>query len=420
MRDIRFIHCADLHIDSPFRGLSEVDADVGGLLRDAAYASYEAIIELAISQDVDAVIIAGDVYDGAERGLRAQFRFADGLKRLAEKGIAAFVAHGNHDPLDGWSASLSLPATVTVFGGERPERAVLVRDGKEIASVYGISFPTQAVYENLAAQFKRQDQLPSIAVLHCNVGGDTGHEPYAPATLKDLTAADMDYWALGHVHRFDIMKESHPTVVYPGNAQARHIRETGARGCCMVTMTPAGDCKVAFHATDRVRFDGCEIDVSGCETLDAIVALMEEAARYVAAGMDGRDAVLRLELTGRTDLQAELSRDDTLPTLTERVRECLAAASPGIWIEQIRVSTQGNYDIEMLRQETSFAAEVIAGYDDLLKNDESIPADITNAMEELFKWPQARRYLSTPNSDDIGRLLLRGRDMTLDLLLEDE
>ncbi|MGA1845435.1 MAG: metallophosphoesterase family protein, partial [bacterium] len=257
MRPVRFIHCSDLHIDTPFRGIGEVHPDLRDLLHQSTFRSFAGIVECAISESVDCVLIAGDIFDSAERSLQAQIKFRDGLKRLSDAGIRSFIVYGNHDPLDGWSATLTWPEGVTIFGGRGVESHALKRDGKTVAMIHGISFATRDVYENLSLRFERTEpDVPAIGLLHANVGKNTGHLPYAPASLQDLSSRGMDYWALGHLHQHQILRESHPAIVYPGNSQALNPGERGPKGCCLVTLHPDGACEIRFVPTDMVRYAG--------------------------------------------------------------------------------------------------------------------------------------------------------------------
>ena len=201
MEAVRLIHCADLHIDSPFKGVAEVHPALRDVLYQSTYRSFNNIIDLAIREKVDCVLIVGDIFDSANKSLHAQIRFRNGLKRISDAGIPSFVVYGNHDALDSWSASLEWPDQVTILGGERVERHPLTKEGRTIANIYGISFPTRDIYDNLSLGFENQDhKVPAIGLLHTNVGKNTGHKQYAPASIKDLSSRGMDYWALGHIH----------------------------------------------------------------------------------------------------------------------------------------------------------------------------------------------------------------------------
>src|SRR5580698_10557440 len=231
----RFIHAADLHLDTPFAGLGRVSPEIAGRLRDASLEAFDALVRMAIERKAAFVIFAGDIYDSADRGVRAQLRFLRGVARLGEHGITVFVAHGNHDPMDGWSAVRRLPENLVVFGSDAVERHTMGREDEPWAHVYGISYPRRDVTENLALRFQRTE-APGlhIGVLHANVGNQPEHPAYSPCTVADLGAAGMDYWALGHIHQYQRLAEGRPWIVYPGSLQAMKSSELGPRGAVVV------------------------------------------------------------------------------------------------------------------------------------------------------------------------------------------
>ncbi|NIQ03648.1 MAG: hypothetical protein GWM98_27620, partial [Nitrospinaceae bacterium] len=253
MTSFRFLHCSDLHIDSPFRGISSDQPKLAEKLRRSTLRAYQNIIQLALRERVDAVVIAGDIYDSEDKSLQAQLKFRQGLQELAEAGIPAFVAHGNHDPLNGWSATLDLPETVRIFPGGEVTRLPVKRGGKPVAHVYGISYAQKEVTDNLARKFQRDpgDEF-AIGVLHANVGNNPDHLNYAPCSLADLVEAGMDYWALGHIHAHKVLRENQPAIVFSGNPQARFHREAGEKGCCLVTLHSHSPPEVQFVPVDEV------------------------------------------------------------------------------------------------------------------------------------------------------------------------
>ncbi|RIE00640.1 metallophosphoesterase family protein [Cohnella faecalis] len=225
-----FIHAADLHLDSPFRGLDRADGAVRDRLRESTFAALRRLTALAKREKADFVVLAGDLYDASDRSLKAQLRLQRELEELTREGIGIFVVHGNHDPESGRQAKLALPEGVHVFGSDEVECfPAFRRDGRLAAHVYGISYPTPSVSDNLALRFRKREGAPfHLALLHGNVDGQPGHDNYAPCKLSELTAAGFDYWALGHVHDRRTVHE-YPHVVYPGNLQGRSIRETGRK-----------------------------------------------------------------------------------------------------------------------------------------------------------------------------------------------
>src|SRR5712671_3862472 len=221
MESLRFIHAADLHLDSPFRGLANADPGLRDSLQSATLGAFDAIVDHTIESKSDFLVIAGDLYDSRDRSLRALVAFRRQMERLAERDISVYIVHGNHDPLNGWGSEFQLPPNVTTFAG-KPITESVIRRGKEIARVTGVSYARERVTENLAATLRPDEDSPySVGVLHANVGGHTGHADYAPVTLEELTASGFQYWALGHVHTRSILAAEPAAVAYPGNPQGR-------------------------------------------------------------------------------------------------------------------------------------------------------------------------------------------------------
>lgn len=421
MSTVRFVHCADLHLDTPFRGVSDVAPDVGRALNEATFQSWTTIVDLAVREQVDFVVVAGDVYDSSDRSLRAQFRFRDGLERLAERGIPSFVAFGNHDPLSGWSNTLDWPEAVHTFGPEAVDNCPVIRAGSTIATVHGISYPKEAVTENLSRRFERPDpSLPSVAVLHANVGGDTAHLPYAPATVQELSSTGFTYWALGHVHAHRVLRTDSPAIVYPGCSQSRQPNETGAKGCCLVTVAGGRTPDVRFVPTDAVRFHQGAVDISACASVDAARRVVTEHCRVAAAAADGRPLVARLSLGGRTSLHRQLARAGAAPELVADLREELLTFDPWVWLERLTVETQGTYDVGVQRQRQDFVGDLISVFDGLLSLSEDELGHLRDDLElELSSWG-GRRYLHTLPPDEVRELAAQAMRRTLDLAVTED
>ncbi len=421
MSTIRFVHCADLHLDTPFRGLAHVNSEVADTLNEATFHAWDNIVELAIRERVDFVVIAGDVYDSKDRSLRAQLRFRDGLKRLAEHCIPSFVAFGNHDPLNGWSNTLEWPQDAHRFGAGEVDSCEVLREGHSIASVHGISFARENVRENLASRFGAPaDSLTSIAVLHCNVGSNTGHEPYAPATVEELSSSGFSYWALGHVHGHRVLKPDGPAIVYPGCSQSRQPNETGARGCCLVTLEDHAAPDIRFVATDTVRYYNGAVNVSGCASIDAIREDVLAACSSASAAGDGRYIVARLTLTGRSPLQQELRHGNTLSELAESIRVELFAREPWVWLERLTSDTRSTYDVEQLQQQQDFAGDIVRAYAAILESDTEALKRLKNELEKDIRSSAAGKLVETITEEEFRLLAERAMHQTLDLVLEED
>jgi exonuclease SbcD len=364
-----FVHAADLHLDTPFQGLGRVNDALAERLRDASLEAWDRLVRLTIQRNAAFLLLSGDVYDGSSRGLRAQLRFREGLERLANEGIPAFVIHGNHDPLDGWSAISQWPEGVMVFGSDGVRAVPVEREGVRLATIYGISYPTREVTENLALRYRRED-APGlhVALLHGSVdgAGANDHGTYSPCTLDDLRAGGMDYWALGHIHRRATLCEGVPWVVYSGNLQGRSMKpsEQGAKGATVVHVQEGTIIRTEFVPCDCVRFGALDLPVAEYANLPALAEGILERL-YEMAVDSGCDLLARVRLTGRGELNRELARPGVLPDLLRSVREALESQGRAIWCERIEDETRPPLELERIRVRGDLAAEVLLWADDL-------------------------------------------------------
>ena len=401
MDSFRFVHAADLHIDSPFAGVGDADNRVATRLREATYEAFQNLVDLCINQNADFLVIAGDVYDGADRSVRAQLRFREGLSKLADKGIKSFVVHGNHDPLDGWQSSISWPEGVHIFGAI-PEWKNFEKNGEVVAAVQGMSYPTREVTENLATQFTPPESpsLFAIGLLHANVGANSAHPNYAPCSVEDLLESGIDYWALGHVHTRQTLKRSAPVIAYPGNTQGRHPNETGARGALVVNVDPSGASRSDFVALDVVRWERSDIDISNLETIDSLDSAIRQATDNLSVEAEDRDVVCRLTLVGRGPLHEQLSADGAVMDLLDAVRGTWSGGgSPWVWVERIVDSTRPAIDIESRAKQDDFLGATLKRA--LLSSFESDEIDrLTKVVSDVYT---GRRHgLAKPSDEQVS------------------
>ena len=326
---LRFVHTADLHLGSRVMSLPGMDEEDTTALANATYGAWRNIVDLCIGEEVDFLLVAGDTYDGADRNIRAQLQFIEGLRRLDENSIAAYVVRGNHDPDDAWSESIAMPENTTIFSSSEPE-VVIHRDpdGRPLAAIVGMSFATVHIYDNLAEQFPGQeDEWPfTIGLLHCSVGGTVGHEPYAPCSIQDLRRCGYDYWALGHIHRPTILSAGNPQIIYAGTAGARY-GETGERGCRLVTVDADGTVEVEAVRTCRHLWTEIEIDLSGSVDPAALEEDPEETRSYIREEVPVAGRIL---LTGATALHRELTVKGGIAALenSSKTRRVINTRSP--------------------------------------------------------------------------------------------
>lgn len=426
MIPFRFIHAADLHLDSAFKGPADMPAAVRQQMADAGFGALRRLTETAIREEVDFVVMAGDLFDAADRSLRAQTALYQAWSRLAEAGISVFAIHGNHDPLDSGRARLKTPDNVHVFGaGERAEcRPAYRRDGKLAAYVYGISYERRAVTHNLVPGYRpAADADFHIALLHANVDGDPRHDPYAPCTLAELKAAGFDYWALGHIHDRRVLHE-YPHVVYPGNLQGRHPGETGAKGCYLVQVDVSGRVDMTFQPLDEVRWLKGTVPIDGLDDEDKLLARMEEAVRSAEREADGRPVMLEIALEGRGPLHRRLEgrgADDALAALRERLDEPQADGEAGwVWVHRVTVKTVPDLDLERLAEEDSFAGEMLRLARTLAADAAKRDELLAEALEPLMRNPRLRRLLGESGGPAADGLIERAAVRLAGMLHQEE
>ena len=422
MTRIRFVHAADLHLDSPFVGIKAAAPDnVASALHGATFAAYENIIKLCIDERVDALLIAGDVYDSADRSLRAQLKFVDGLNRLNDAGIRSFVCHGNHDPLDGWEARLDFPPSCIRFGAEF--EAVPVFEHEPIrAVVHGISYPTRDVYENLVPRLGTVDPNTfSIGLMHANVDGNADHAPYAPCSLADLVFSGISYWALGHVHTRQVRSDPSPIVVYPGNSQGRHPNETGARGVYLVEVDDGGTVNFDFRAVDTVRWERPVLDISRMETEQDLRDGLHQSMESALAEAEGRSVVLRIALTGRGGTHSALRQPNFIQDLIDDLTGEWSSRSPFAWCERIEDETRPPFNRQERIKGSDFLAEVLKT-SDRAKDDDDMRARMREGLSDLYQHPRYRRLLAgdAPDDDDLAALTDEAEAIVVDLLAGDD
>lgn len=334
---IRFIHAADIHLDSPLRGLDAYEGMPADEVRRAPREAFRALVETAIQESVDFVVIAGDLTDGDWQDYQTGLFMAEQFARLGENNINVYLLRGNHDAAG--EATKSLPWTTNVheFRSHKAETFAL----PELkVSIHGRSFQKAETKENLAQTYpKPVEGHFNIAVLHTALEGYAEHASYAPCTLAELAASGHQYWALGHVHSFEVLSKS-PWVVFPGNIQGRSIRETGAKGVVMVEHDfSTGATTLDRVILDTLRWMRVEADVSGHTDPDELMAsILAQLRDQVATHTESMPLIVRIEIKGETELDGHLRNkaSSLRPTL---IAESFAL-KPRPVLEKVKVVTR--------------------------------------------------------------------------------
>lgn len=380
---LKFIHCADLHLDSPMRGLGTTDPEIAATIRDASRRAFERLIDVALEENVAFVVVAGDLFDGDWDDLATGLWTIRELRRLEKRRIPVFISLGNHDLQNKTLPKLTWPKNVKIFNPKKPEtflypddlpqlldgapkraRKTAARpaanlentlfgdlsniassspldDAPERVALTGQSFRAQFCPENLAENFPTATPNAfNIGVLHTDVGGDGAASRYAPTSLETLNSKRYDYWALGHVHRRQTLQTQPAWVGYPGVLQGRHIREPEPKGFYVVEIENGALLgEPRFVAADSLRWFALELDLTQVASEEELHSVFLDAARAIVDEAEERFAAVRLTLVGRTELHRELTQCRARQTLGENFRAWAFELSDALWLEEIELKT---------------------------------------------------------------------------------
>ena len=352
---MKFIHASDIHLDSPLRGLERYEGAPVEEVRSATRGALQNLVEAAICKEVDFVLIAGDLYDGDWKDYSTGLFLVRQLVRLQEADIKVFIVAGNHDAASKITKELRLPENTTLFGSGKPQTEPLESCG---AVVHGQSFARAAVMDNLAVHYP--PAVPgcfNIGLLHTCLTGSEGHEPYAPCSLPELTSKGYDYWALGHVHRREVVNE-HPWVVFSGNIQGRHARELGAKGCTLVTVEGGRVLSVEELHLDVMRWALCAVDIGGAVGGYDVVDLAKEALAAVLPQAGGRTLAVRFLVKGAGAAYADLARDPER-WMNEIRSAVMEESGEQAWVEKIKLQAEGERAAHEARGDDRLPSSVV-------------------------------------------------------------
>lgn len=331
----RFVHTADIHLDSPLKSLALKNPILAEAVAAATRRAFARTIDLCIEETVDALLIAGDLYDGQNASMRTAAFLAAELRRLPPD-IHVFILKGNHDAQSRITERLDLPANVKTFDGRGRVYEIESRDGDAVA-VHGVSFRERHAPESLLPKYKPPVAgAINIGLMHTSLDGAPGHDPYAPVAAADLAAHGFDYWALGHIHQRSVREIAGAAIVMPGIPQGRHVNEAGQKSVTLATVEQ-GAARLEERNVAPVRFDRLDVALDDAETLeDARVRI--DAGLAAVGETDAADAlILRVRLAGATPAAWRFERDAEL--LQDAVRE--AGERAGVWIESVEIAVEG-------------------------------------------------------------------------------
>jgi exonuclease SbcD len=325
----KFLHAADIHLDSPFQGLERYEGAPTEQMRQATRRAFANLVELALSEQVQFVLIAGDLYDRDWRDYGTGLFFVNQITRLRQANIPALVIAGNHDAANKMTRTLRFQADVMLRTDEPETRLLKDLD----VAIHGQGFAVEAVTEDLSKQYP--DPTPgcfNIGLLHTAAGRD-GHKNYAPCTIDGLRSKGYDYWALGHIHKHEILHEE-PHIVFPGNVQGRHIGETGPKGCMLVTVHDNHRVEIESRCLDVLRWERCCVDATDAEDPDAVLARVTDILGELRQASEGRALAVRVEISGSCR-----AHDRLLANPQKWTNEIRSLAVEELWIEKVKFHT---------------------------------------------------------------------------------
>ena len=413
----KFIHAADIHLDSPLRGLSHYEGAPVDSIRGATREALKGLVQTAIHEQVAFVVIAGDLFDGDWNDYNTGLFFASQMSKLRENNIRVFYLAGNHDAASRITKTLHMPDNVYRFSHSHPETITLNDIG---VALHGQGFSRPDIKENLALQYpSAKEGFYNIGILHTAVTGREGHEPYAPCKIQDLTSKAYDYWALGHVHKREVLIEK-PLILFPGNVQGRHIRETGPKGCTLVTVEEDGFANLEEVCLDVVRWTHVSIDATG---LDSVAEVMFETRTALEEALENTERRLlsaRVSITGSCHAHIDLNAEQERWVNQIRV-EATDIGGSDIWIEKVVLKTSLPVDLIKLAANEGPIGDLLRFIDQI----ETDPDQLSELAETLSilksKLPMELRHGEDPidleSPDHLRELIADARQVLLPNLM---
>ncbi|MEG9296240.1 DNA repair exonuclease [Mangrovibacillus sp. Mu-81] len=400
MEKIRFIHCADLHLDSPFIGLKHLPADLFDRIQNSTFAAFEKLVKEAVQRRIDFMIISGDLFDEEDRSIRAQAKLLKQFNLLDASGIPVYVIHGNHDHLGSFRLNLDMPGNVHIFDVKTEVKELLTKSGA-LVKLAGFSYGTRHIRERRITDYPRHIEADYvIGLLHGSEGSiHSSHEHYAPFTIKELKEKDYHYWALGHIHQRQLLN-SDPPIVYPGNIQGRHRKETGEKGCYLVELHER-DAALEFIPTQDILWERVEVSLSGIERFGEMFRkIMKKAEEYEVSS----DSLLQIDLKDYLDLSSEIFHAVENGDLLQALQADLLTGEYSKWIHSIKLSRGEHVQIE---RNDPFIGDVIHELTDM-----STEAGI-EALAELYEHPSLYRYIDVLKEEELKHLIEESVELIL-------
>ncbi|SEQ40983.1 DNA repair exonuclease SbcCD nuclease subunit [Virgibacillus subterraneus] len=403
---ISFIHAADLHLDSPFKGLAHITEHIFKKVRNSTFSALDRLVKTAIDNKVDFVLIVGDLFDNEKQSLKAQVHLRKAFEQLQHHDINVYLSYGNHDFINGNIHPVTYPDNVFIFPNEKVTHFTFKKDNEICAAIYGFSYENRSVLSKKAQEYQLlPGKIPfHIGMLHGSLHSNTDHDVYAPFYLSDLTEKNFDYWALGHIHQREVLKE-HPSIVYPGNIQGRNRKETGDKGCYHVVLSKT-DTAMTFIPLQSLQYNSLTIDVSDCDELHQLeTKIQSEVSEYTK---DSGPQLLQLLFKSNQDNLQKWNDEQMLDEVIELVNETILHQANWKYIFRYQVERLYSIDNELAQGE-HFVGELIRHFDEV---------SIQSYLKELYQHKQARKYMEPITGEDELRIKHQAKHMLVHELLK--
>lgn len=389
---MKFIHCADVHLDTPLQGLAQYSGAPVHEIRNATRRAFEKVLSAAVTEKVDFMVIAGDLYDTGLKSFESALFFNKQMVELNEAGIDVYLIYGNHDAASKLIKQLRPPENVHVLRANEPQ--TILNDNLGVA-IHGQSFATPEITEDLAANYPAPARdLFNIGVLHTNLTGYSEHANYAPCSLEELKNKGYQYWALGHVHNRHVLCTD-PYIVFPGNIQGRHGKEQGEKSSELVTVSDTGTISVEQIPTSVVPWLEVSVDASSCRTTEDVYDALRTELQRVFPASNERVSAIRVLITGPSDAHAELSRDPDL-VRNQAISIANECGNGLLWVERVQLATVPRLKREGLLQRDDPIGEIarivaalreqpstMANWESITELAEKLPHDVTAGTDPI-------------------------------------
>ena len=401
-KTIRFIHCADLHLDSPFKGLRHIPTNLLEEIQLSTYRVFQRLIDTAIERKVDFILIVGDIFDGEQQSMRAHITLKNGFEKLAKHDIDVFLSYGNHDYLESHTLPRNYPDNVHIFESNEVTHFSFIKGNEKLANIYGFSYTKREVLTNKVTEYQRtEEDIFHIGTLHGSLGNEKnrdGHDVYAPFQLTELKESKMDYWALGHIHKREELSHE-PPIIYPGNTQGRSRKESGQKGCYEVTLS-AHHSEYTFLPLQEIRYENEVLDIADLENIyelaDAVDKLAEKTVNKYGK------VFLSLSLKNKKN-DWDMGRIQELIDITNE-----RFIDEKNWVYIYRVAHLQEVKNHEIQPGNTFLVELM----------EQVQAGDEQSMEELWLHPEGSKWLERLSEEELETMREEAEELLWNMLQE--